>query len=102
MQVGQKGWLKKINITGNLTCINISVEAAMEIYELSRMFPKEEIYNLTDQIHRASWPISSQIAEGWRRRKYKAAFVNKMNQAKGEAAETQVWLEYTVKCGYIW
>ena len=93
---------QKIQYHWQLEVYQLSVEAAMGIYELSRVFPKEEIYNLTDQIHRASWPISGQIAEGWRRRKYEAAFVNKMNQAKGEAAETQVWLEYTVTCGYIW
>ena len=73
----------------------------MEIYGLSKAFPKEEVYSLTDQIHRASRSISGQIAEGWRRRKYEAAFVNKMNEAEGEAAETQVWLEYAVKCGYM-
>ena len=56
---------------------------------------------MTDQIRRASRSISGQIAEGWKRRKYEAAFVNKMNEAEGEAAETQVWLEYAVKCGYI-
>ena len=62
----------------------------MEIYELSKTFPKEEVYSLTDQIRRASRSISGQIAEGWKRRKYEAAFVNKMNEAEGEAAETQV------------
>ena len=73
----------------------------MKIYELSKAFPTEEVYSLTDQIRRASRSISGQIAEGWKRRKYEAAFVNKMNEAEGEAAETQVWLEYAVKCGYI-
>ena len=73
----------------------------MEIYELSKAFPKEETYSLTDQIRHASRSISGQIAEGWQRRKYEAAFVNKMNEVEGEAAETQVWLEYVVKCGYI-
>ena len=78
----------------------LSVEAAMEIYELSKAFPKEEVYSLTNQIRRASRSISGQIAEGSKRRKYEAVFVNKMNEAEGEAAETQVWLEYAVKCGY--
>ena len=72
----------------------------MEIYGLSKAFPKEEVYSLTDQIHRASRSISGQIAEGWRRRKYEAAFVNKMNEVEGEAAETQVWLEYA--CCEVW
>ena len=73
----------------------------MEIYELSKSFPKAEAYSLTDQIRRSSRSVSGQIAEGWRRRKYEAAFVNKMNEAEGEAAETQVWLEYAVACGYL-
>jgi four helix bundle protein len=87
------------------------VEAAMEIYQLSidvglsptitTSFPKEERYSLTDQIRRSSRSVSGQIAEGWRRRKYEAAFVNKMNEAEGEAAETQVWLQYSVNCDYI-
>ena len=84
-----------------MACYQLSVEAAMQIYELSTNFPKEEIYSLTDQMRRASRSISGQIAEAWRRRKYEAAFVNKMNEAKGEAAETQVWLEYAVKCEYM-
>ena len=73
----------------------------MEIYEFSKFFPKAERYSLTDQIRRASRSVSGQIAEGFRRRKYEAAFINKMNEAEGEAAETQVWLEYSVKCEYL-
>jgi four helix bundle protein len=73
----------------------------MEIYELSKSFPEEEKYSLTDQIRKSSRSVSAQIAEGWRRRKYRAAFVNKMNEAEGEAAETQAWLEYSVKCKYM-
>lgn len=73
----------------------------MEIYELSESFPKEETYSLTDQIRRSSRSVSGQIAEGWRRSKYEAVFVNKMNEAEGEAAETQVWLEDAAKCEYM-
>ena len=91
---------QKIQYHWQLDVYQLSVEAAMEIYESSKVFPKEEVYSLTDQIRRASRSISGQIAEGWKRRKYEAAFVNKMNEAEGEAAETQVWLEYAVKCGY--
>ena len=92
---------RKIQYHWQLDVYQLSVEAAMEIYELSKAFPTEEVYSLTNQIRRASRSISGQIAEGWQRRKYEAAFVNKMNEAEGEAAETQVWLEYSVKCGYI-
>jgi four helix bundle protein len=63
-------------------------------------FPQEK-YSLTDQIRKSSRSVSAQIAEGWRRRKYRAAFVNKMNEAEGETAETQAWLEYSVKCKYM-
>lgn len=84
-----------------LDVYKLSVEAAMETFELTKKFPREEMYSLTDQIHRSSRSISGQIAEGWRRRKYEAAFVNKMNEAEGEAAETQAWLEYSVRCDYL-
>jgi len=92
---------QKIQYHWQLDVYKLSVEAAMEIYELSKSFPKEEMYSLTDQIRCSSRSVSGQIAEGWRRRKYEAAFVNKMNEAEGEAAETQVWLEYSVKCEYM-
>jgi four helix bundle protein len=73
----------------------------MEIFEASKAFPTEETYSLTDQIRRSSRAVSAILAEAWRRRKYKAAFINEINESEGEAAETQVWLEYAVKCGYI-
>jgi four helix bundle protein len=92
---------KKIQYHWQLDVYKLSVESSMEIYELTKSFPKEEMYSLTDQIRRSSRSVSGQIAEGWRRRKYEAAFINKMNEAEAESAETQVWLEYSVKCEYI-
>ena len=100
---------KKIQYHWEIDAYKLSVEAAMEIYELSKSFPDEEKYSITDQTplrgfrsnRKSSRSVSAQIAEGWRRRKYRAAFVNKMNEAEGEAAETQVWLEYSVKCEYM-
>jgi four helix bundle protein len=59
------------------------------------------MYSLTDQIRRSSRGVSAAIAEAWRRRKYEAVFINKLNEAEGEAAETQTWLEYAVKCDYL-
>ena len=76
-------------------------EAAMEIFELSKTFPKEETYSLTDQIRRSSRSVCSNIAEAWRKRRYEAAFVSKLNDAEGEAAETQTWLEFSVRCNYL-
>lgn len=84
-----------------LDVYKLSVEASMDIFAVTKKFPREEVYSLTDQIRRSSRSVSGQIAEGWRRRKYEAAFVNKLNEAEGEAAETQSWLEYSVKCGYM-
>ncbi len=91
----------KIQNHWQLDVYKLSVEASMEIFELSKSFPKEETYSLTDQIRRSSRSVSSQIGEGWRRRKYEGAFINKLNEAESEAAETQVWIEYSVKCKYI-
>jgi len=93
--------VKKVQYHWELEVYRMSVEAAMLIFELSKKFPKEEIYSLTDQIRRSSRSVSSAIAEGWRRRKYQNALVNKLNESESEAAETQVWLEYAVKCKYL-
>jgi four helix bundle protein len=92
---------KKIKYHWEIDTYKLSIEAAMEIYERSKSFPEAEKYSLTDRIRKSSRSVSAQIAEGWRRRKYRAAFVNKMNEAEAKAAETQVWLEYAAKCQYI-
>lgn len=76
-------------------------ESAMAIFRLSKKFPREEMYSLTDQIRRSSRSVCSNIAEGWRRRRYEMAFIDKLSVAEGEAAETQVWLEFAVECEYI-
>ena len=76
-------------------------ESAMTIFRLSQPFPKEETYSLTDQIRRSSRSVCANVAEAWRRRRYEKAFVDKLSIAESEAAETQVWLEFAVECGYI-
>lgn len=73
----------------------------MQIFEISKSFPKEETYSLTDQVRRSSRSVPANIAEAWRKRRYKAAFISKLNDAEGEAAETQTWLELAVRCKYI-
>jgi len=73
----------------------------MVIFEESKGFPKEEMYSLTDQIRRSSRSVCANLAEAWRKRRYEAAFIAKLSDCEGEAAETQVWLEYAVKCGYF-
>src|SRR6185312_15812184 len=72
----------------------------MQIFNLSKVFPKEETYSLTDQIRRSSRSVCANLAEAWRKRRYEAAFVAKLSDAETEASETQVWLEFAVKCGY--
>jgi len=76
-------------------------EAAMRIFEVTKEFPKEEKYSLTDQIRRSSRSVCANIAEAWRRRRYEGSFVYRLNDSEAEAAETQVWLEFAVKCGYL-
>lgn len=78
-----------------------AMEASMQIFELSKLFPKEEIYSLTDQIRRSSRSVCANLAEAWRKRRYIAAFISKLNDAEGEAAETQTWIEVCVRCNYM-
>jgi four helix bundle protein len=77
------------------------VEAAMQIFELSKTFPKEETYSLTDQTRRSSRSVCANLAEVSRKRRYEAAFVSKLNDSEAEAAESQTWLEFAVRCKYI-
>lgn len=76
-------------------------DAAMQIFEISKSFPKEETYSLTDQIRRASRSVCANVAEAWRKRRYEAAFIAKLSDSEGEAAETQTWIEFAVRCGYL-
>jgi four helix bundle protein len=91
----------KITHHWQLDVYKLSVEAAMQLFEITKHFPKEEMYSLTDQMRRSSRSVSGHVAEGWRRRRYEAAFCDKLNGAEGEAAETQAWVEYSVRCGYL-
>jgi four helix bundle protein len=72
-----------------------------KIFERSRNFPPEERYSLTDQIRRSSRAVKAMIAEAWARRRYRAVFINKIDEALGEATETQSWLDDCLDCGYI-
>lgn len=75
--------------------------AAMEIFELSKSFPKEETYSLTDQVRRSSRSVCANLAEAWRKRRYEAAFIAKLGDSEAEAAETQTWIQFAVSCKYI-
>ena len=85
----------------SLRVFQLAYTLAMEIFRISRTFPKEERYSLTDQIRRSSRSVPANIAEGYRKRQYPNAFTNKMSDADGEATETQVWLDISLDCGYI-
>lgn len=85
----------------DLEIYKMAFDTAMQIFELSKKFPVEERYSLTDQIRRSSRSVCANLAEAWRKRRYEAAFVAKLNDSEAEAAETQTWIEFSVKCGYL-
>jgi four helix bundle protein len=76
-------------------------ELAMEIYELTKSFPKEEKYSLIDQIRRSSRSVCANLVEAYKRRRYKDYFISKLNDCQTENAETQVWLEFALACKHI-
>ena len=78
-----------------------AVELQQAVFETSKTFPKEKMYALTDQSRRSSQSIGANIAEAWRKRRYEALFVSKLTDADGENAETEHWLDTSLKCGYI-
>ena len=84
-----------------LDVYQLAFTASMEIYHLSKTFPKEEIFALTSQIRNSSRSVSANLSEAFRKRRYKRAFISKLSDSEGEAAETQVWLDYSLKCGYL-
>ena len=92
---------KKIQTHRDLQVYCKAFDAAMRLFELSKTFPKEETYSLTDQCRRSSRSVCANLAEGWRKRRYQAAFISKLSDSESEAAETQVWIEFAVKCGYL-
>src|SRR5438552_18390675 len=84
-----------------LNVYRLSREGARGIFKLSKTFPAEERYSLADQIRRSSRAVKAMIAEAWARRRYKAAFINKVDEALGEANETQSWLDNALDDGYV-
>jgi four helix bundle protein len=74
---------------------------AMQIFELTKTFPKEETYSLTDQVRRSSCSVNANLAEAWRKRRYEAHFISKLSDSETEAGETQSWLEFCVACKYL-
>ncbi len=76
-------------------------ELAMDIFEISKRFPKEETYSLTDQIRRSSRSVCANFAEAFRRRKYPSYFISKLTDSDTENTETEVWLDFSLACKYI-
>jgi len=90
-----------VNSFKDLIVYQKAYKLAMDIFELSKAFPKEEKYSLTDQIRRSSRSITSNIAEAWARKKYEKSFVSKLLDSLGEEYETENWLDYSKDCKYI-
>ena len=90
-----------INSVRELNVYKKAFDVAIQIFHLTKGFPREEKYSLTDQILRSSRSVCANLAEAWRKRRYKAVFINKLTDSCQEAAETQTWLEFAFKCGYI-
>lgn len=78
-----------------------SFQLAMEIFEISKSFPSEEKYSLTDQIRRSSRSVSANISESYRKRRYVNHFISKLTDSDAENSETSVWLEFSLQCNYI-
>jgi len=79
-----------------------SFSLAMKIFKISKWFPREEMFGLTDQMRRSSRSVCSNVAEGYRKRKYESHFINKLTDSDMENSETQVWLDFALACEYIY
>ena len=91
----------KIRTHKDLEVYKMAFYSAMKIFELTKTFPKEETYSLTDQIRRSSRSVCSNPGEAFRKRRYPKAFIAKLSDSEGESAETQIWLDFAVSCKYI-
>jgi four helix bundle protein len=92
---------EKINSYKDLRVYQNSMDAAMKIFHMTKHFPPEEKYSIVDQIRRSSRSVCANLAEAWRKRRYKAAFIAKLSDAESEACETQVWVEFARRCEYL-
>jgi four helix bundle protein len=92
---------ERINTYKELHVYQNAMEAAMEIFELTKGFPVAEKYSMVDQIRRCSRSVCANLGEAWRKRRYRAAFISKLSDSETEAGEVQVWLEFALRCKYI-
>ena len=93
--------MEKIRTHKDLKVYVLAFEVALQIHEISKSFPPEERYSLTDQIRRCSRSVCANLAEAWRKRRYKNHFISKLSDSEAEAAETQVWLDFSLAFKYI-
>ena len=101
MEAGRVKKSERIKSVRDLIVYRKAFDAAMKIFEISKTFPKEELYSLTEQMRRSSRSVCTNLSEAWRKRRYRAVFVNKLSDSGQEAAETQTWLEFSVACNYM-
>jgi four helix bundle protein len=92
---------ERISSYKDLRVYQSAMDAAMEVFEVTKGFPPEEKYSMVDQMRRATRSVCSNIGEAWRKRRYKAAFIAKLSDAEAEACECQVWIEFARRCGYV-
>lgn len=90
-----------VRVYRDLEVYQMAFGAAMEVFELTKRFPVEERYASTDQIRRSSCSVCANLSEAWRKRRYPAAFIAKLTNCQAETTETQIWLEFAVKCQYL-
>ena len=90
-----------IKTAKDLKVYKVAYDLAMGIYEISKQWPKEEIYSLTDQIRRASRSICANLREAWSKRRYEAHFISKLTDSDAENSETDTWLDFARDCGYL-
>ena len=93
--------MSQISSFRDLIVYKKAYELAMDIFKISKEFPKDEKYSLTDQIRRSSRSVTSNIAEAWARKRYVKSFISKLTDSLGEEYETEVWLDYSKDCEYI-
>jgi four helix bundle protein len=93
--------MTKVVRHSDLEVYKSAFDTAMQIFELSKAFPKEETYSLVDQIRRSSRSVCANLAEAWRKRRYESHFLLKLNDSETEAGETQSWLEFCLACNYL-
>lgn len=85
----------------DLKVFQLSYSSAMDIFHLTKQFPKEELYSLTDQLRRSSRSVAANIVEGWAKREYENVFRRQLVDAAGSCEETKLWLHFAVDCGYV-